>query len=88
VPISAGCRAFLRFPWARGHWQWRRADRVSRRPVHLVGPGHAFDKRNTQIALGGGLMSLGRAEGYSSIEFKIPPAWEWGSCRCIAGTRR
>jgi hypothetical protein len=23
----------------------RRADRVSRRPVHLVGPGHAFDKK-------------------------------------------
>jgi hypothetical protein len=30
-------------------------------------------KRNTQLALGGGLMSLGRTEGYSSLEFKISP---------------
>lgn len=30
-------------------------------------------KRNTQVTLGGGLMSLGRTEGYSSLEFKITP---------------
>lgn len=36
-------------------------------------PAMLSTKRNTQATLGGGLMSLGRTQGYSSLEFKISP---------------
>lgn len=36
-------------------------------------PAMLSTRRNTQVTLGGGLMSLGRTQGYSSLEFKISP---------------
>jgi hypothetical protein len=36
-------------------------------------PAMLSTKTATQCSLGGGLMSMGRAEGYSSLEFKISP---------------
>ena len=66
--------AFLRFPVGARALAMGGAQTAS--PGDLCtwwDPAMLSTKRNTQIALGGGLMSLGRAEGYSSIEFKISP---------------
>jgi hypothetical protein len=66
--------AFLRFPVGARALAMGGAQTAS--PGDLCtwwDPAMLSTKRNTQVALGGGLMSLGRAEGYSSIEFKISP---------------